>query len=145
MYPKVRIFLKGGYPELYQNVSMTWKEGHDPVLFIYKNGEEQEKIRLAEHDDMEQLEALMLEKGFKFKSEEEMQKIMEEREAMAHARREERERERQFNILKRQKLIDKERAQGIDSKTLLLKHREERDQQRKEAAEKAAAQGRDEL
>ena len=70
--PALKSFLKDSEAEEYQGVEVEYVHGRTAVLTIYKDGEEQEQITLSDYKSKEEMHALMVEKGFVKKSDEEI-------------------------------------------------------------------------
>lgn len=76
--PILKRFLKDGEAESYRNVQVTFVSGRKAVMTIYEgetehDWEEKEKIVLSDYKTQEEMHALMVEKGFQLKSEEEIE------------------------------------------------------------------------
>lgn len=69
---ELKSFLKDSEAEEYQGVEVQYVHGRTAVLTIYRDGEEQEQITLSDYKTKEEMHALMVEKGFVKKSEEEI-------------------------------------------------------------------------
>lgn len=69
----------GGEAESYEGVKVTYVHGQTAVLTIYQDGKEKETITMHKLKDRAAMHALMLEKGFKKKSPEEIEKMQKER------------------------------------------------------------------
>lgn len=80
--PELKSFLKDSEAEEYQGIDIEYVHGRKAVLTIYKDGEEQEQITLSDYKTKEEMHALMVEKGFVKKSDEEiaeMRRLVTER------------------------------------------------------------------
>lgn len=80
--PELKSFLKDSEAEEYQGIDIEYVHGLKAVLTIYKDGEEQEQITLSDYKTKEEMHALMVEKGFVKKSDEEiaeMRRLVTER------------------------------------------------------------------
>jgi hypothetical protein len=69
---ELKSFLKDSEAEEYQGVDVEFIHGRKAVLTIYKDGIEQEQITLSDYATKEEMHALMVEKGFIKKKEEEI-------------------------------------------------------------------------
>eukprot|EP00578_Thalassiosira_sp_NH16_P011678 CAMPEP_0181124710 /NCGR_PEP_ID=MMETSP1071-20121207/26635_1 /TAXON_ID=35127 /ORGANISM="Thalassiosira sp., Strain NH16" /LENGTH=196 /DNA_ID=CAMNT_0023210051 /DNA_START=152 /DNA_END=743 /DNA_ORIENTATION=+ len=97
--PNLKSFLKDGEVESYRNVEVSFVPGKKAIMTIYEGEsmsavgvdgmEEKEKIVLSDYKTKEEMHALMIEKGFQLKSEEELEamKIRKQKEAAEEAER----------------------------------------------------------
>lgn len=98
---ELKSFLKDSEAEEYQGVEVEYVHGRNAVLTIYKDGEEQEQITLSDFKTKEEMHALMVEKGFVKKSEEEiaeMRRLNKEKEDEEERVKQEREAETRRRI-----------------------------------------------
>lgn len=97
-------------------MEVEFKHGMDAVLTIFEDGAEREKVVLSDITTKEEMHRLMIEKGFRRKSEEEIARIKAERywlleeEKAATLKRNEELIERHRARIEEQKLKDEERA-----------------------------------
>lgn len=108
--------MKDREAEHYVDVEVEFKHGMDAVLTIFEDGAEREKVVLSDITTKEEMHRLMIEKGFRRKSEEEIARIKAERywlleeEKAATLKRNEELIERHRARIEEQKLKDEERA-----------------------------------
>jgi hypothetical protein len=131
--------LKGGEAETYENVEVKYISGRKAVLTIFHDGEEQEKIELSTLKMREDMHAMFLEKGFVKKSEEEIERVRQEREREMQDEKELKEARKlekqtaQFNKRTERQIkeLDKERNETKDwkKKTKLAAEMKEKHQQ----------------
>lgn len=103
--PNLKSFLKDGDAESYRNVEVTFVHGKKAIMTIYEGEsqsdvgedgmEEKEKIVLSDYKTKEEMHALMVEKGFQMKSDEEIEamKLQKQKEAAEEAERKAKQRE----------------------------------------------------
>ena len=70
-HPELKMFLKGGEAEEYENVEVKYIHGRKATLYIYDDDVEIDTINLMELETRDDMHDLMVRKGFKKKSEEE--------------------------------------------------------------------------
>jgi len=74
-YQDVKLFLingnRDGGAEGYEGVSVKWIPGNDPIMTIYDDGIEKEKIDLTKFKSIPDMHQMMVDKGF-------VQKVVEE-------------------------------------------------------------------
>jgi Sep15/SelM redox domain len=112
--PELKSFLKDSEAEEYQGVDIEYAHGRKAVLTIYKDGEEQEQITLSDYKTKEEMHALMVEKGFVKKSDEEiaeMRRLVTERKEE-----EERLKQERLNTAQRRIKLASEKAQDNEEK-----------------------------
>jgi len=114
--------LKDGEAEWYHNVSVKYVGGKKAVLTIFDGDEEKEKVTLSEYKEKDEMHAMMIEKGFVKKSDEEIELVKIEIEKRKAEEVAERERKRE----ERRKLQERRR-------------KEKEEAAKKEAEEMAAA------
>lgn len=73
--PELKSFLKDGEAEWYTGVEVTYIHGRQAVMTVFDDGEETEKITLSEVKTKPEMHAMMVEKGFGKKSEEEIEEV----------------------------------------------------------------------
>ena len=56
--------INGEHESLYEDVTVDWKKHKTPVLIIYEDNEEVERIMLANFDDINEMHELMATHGF---------------------------------------------------------------------------------
>jgi len=103
--------LKDGEAEWYHNVSVKYVGGKKAVLTIFDGDEEKEKVTLSEYKEKDEMHAMMIEKGFVKKSDEEIELVkieIEKRKAEEVAERERKREERRK--LQEQRRKEKEEA-----------------------------------
>ena len=66
--------------EYYENVNVDWVHGKPPVMTLYLFGEKTERIDLRKYETVKEIHALMQEKGFVRKSDDEVETIRNRRE-----------------------------------------------------------------
>lgn len=71
----LRPAFSGGEAEWYEGIKVKYIHGRTAIMTIYEDGKEKEKITMHELKDRKAMHAHMLEKGFKRKSQEEMERI----------------------------------------------------------------------
>ena len=99
--------MKEGEAESYLNVTIQWSKGAPPVLSIYNTtGHKTNSINLAEYDDKDRLNALMVEQGFRKMNEEET-KLWQQK------KKEQKQREVDLAAKRREKLLE-ERAKKVE-------------------------------
>jgi len=77
--PELKSFLKDGEAETYKGISIEYVPGRSATLTIYENEIEKERILLSSYKKKKDMHALMVEKGFERKSEEEIKRDEEKR------------------------------------------------------------------
>lgn len=102
--PELKSFLKDSEAEEYQGVTVEYIHGRKAIFTIYHDGEKTEDITLSEYSTKAEMHALMQEKGFVKKSDEEIAEMKERRaaeqedqERLKRERQEERRRNLQQN------------------------------------------------
>lgn len=103
--------MKDGEAEWYHNVSVKYVGGRKAVLTIYDGDEEKEKVTLSDYKEKDEMHAMMIEKGFTKKSDEEIEQVkldIEKRKAEEAAERERKREERRK--LQEQRRKEKEEA-----------------------------------
>jgi Sep15/SelM redox domain len=113
--------LKDGHAEKFHNVTIQWSKGAPPTMTIVDltTGEDRKRIDLAEYNDKDRLNQLMLEEGFRHRTEAEEEVWQKERAEI-------KERE----LLERKKLVEdrkkkaEERRKRMDEEAAKLKDKE---------------------
>ena len=100
--------------------------GKKAVLTIYDGEEEKEKVTLSEYKEKDEMHAMMIEKGFTKKSDEEIEQVKRDFEAKNAEEAARRELKRERKREERRKLLEQRR-------------KEQEEAAKKEAEEKAAA------
>jgi len=96
--PKLKSFLKDGEAEWYYNVSVKYVGGKKAVLTIYDGDEEKEKVTLSDYKEKEEMHAMMVEKGFAKKTNEEIEQVKAEIKERKLKEDEERKRKREERL-----------------------------------------------
>lgn len=76
MLPQLKSFLHDGEAVHYEGVEIEYIHGRKAILTIYRDGQEQEQVTLSDYKTKEEMHALMVEKGFIRKSQEEIEELM---------------------------------------------------------------------
>lgn len=122
--------MKDGEAEWYKGVTVTYIHGRQAVMTVYDDGTEKEKITLSDLKTKNEMHAMMSEKGFVKKSEEEIaehnrkleqeraaeeervRKLKEERRMQAEERRKRREEELEAKRKMEEEAKEKEKAES---------------------------------
>lgn len=75
-YPEIKDFLRDGEATFYKDVVVRYVKGQNPVLVINRHGAHRETVDLTKHPTKEQLHQLMVDKGFKKKTQEEIDELV---------------------------------------------------------------------
>jgi len=105
--PELKSFLKDGEAEWYKGVEVTFIQHRQAIMTVFEDGEEKEKITLSDVKTKPEMHAMMLEKGFEKKSEEEIEDLKKQKEEEKVKEEEERRRARE----ERQKKAEERRKQ----------------------------------
>lgn len=122
--PELKRFVKFGGAECFENVVVEFQQGKKAILTIFHDGQETEQIELQSMSTAEEMHEMMLEKGFKLKSPEEVARIQKEghtafeKEMEGRRKREERARERREKMKSPSAATDRRgslNAEGVTS------------------------------
>lgn len=101
----MRSFLYDGEAIQYHGVEVEYVHGRSAILTIYRDGQEQEQVTMSDYKTKEELHALMVNKGFIKKSDEEIEELMSwlqfQKEESSRRRFEEQQREKSWGEKRR--------------------------------------------
>jgi hypothetical protein len=76
VFPELRSFSYDGEAIQYHGVEVEYVQGRSAILTIYRDGQEQEQVTMIDYKTKEELHTLMVNKGFRRKSDEEIEELM---------------------------------------------------------------------
>jgi hypothetical protein len=118
--------LKDGEAEQYKGVEVEYVHGRKAVLTIYKDGEQQDEVTLSDYRLKTEMHALMVEKGFVKKSNEELAEIEARREATRQKDWQKRKEQREKNYKVQDRLKEAQEERVVQEKQRTQQRREER-------------------
>jgi len=130
--PKLKEFLKGDAGAItYHNVEIEFIRGRKATMTIMDDSVEVETVVLSDYEEIEDMHALFVEKGFQKMTEEELRDVLEEREKEELREEEEQAKRRDDMKIERDQIVENRRKVKEERQ----RHSEEQRLKRKVEAE----------